>query len=92
MLDGWFDVSVYGMPANYRLKIANKIKAYNKKMGSKVKFFQTRKRVLTAVEIIKKNLFGKEIIAAKGKKFYLGLTFSVYNPFEFKKMDIGRPM
>jgi tRNA G10 N-methylase Trm11 len=81
-----FGISLYGLPNSMKYKLGLKIKE-----KKKISFFQTRKPQLTVVEVLKKNLIGKEILVLKSKKTYYAITEAVYNPFEYKELDIGRP-
>ncbi len=49
---------------------------------------------LTHVEVIKRHLIEQsiEFVICSGKKFYLGKTIAVHNPFEFQKRDMERPV
>ena len=49
---------------------------------------------LTHVEVIKRHLVEQsiEFVVCSGKKFYLGKTVAVHNPFEFQKRDMERPV
>lgn len=90
-LGSLFGISLYDVPTSFRREIGMKIKRKMKERGIKAKFFQTRKSKLTAVEILKKNLVGKEILIMKSKKTYFAVTESVYDPFLYKDLDVGRP-
>lgn len=44
--------------------------------------------------LVKKNMLERslEVMICKGRKFYVGKTIAVHNPFEFQKRDVKRPM
>ena len=48
---------------------------------------------LTHVEVLKKNLVenGEVIVCFSDRKYFIGKTIQVHNPFEFQKRDVGRP-
>ncbi|MBI4015479.1 MAG: hypothetical protein HY362_02050 [Candidatus Aenigmarchaeota archaeon] len=92
--DGMFSVSAY-LPKNSKKtqkEFAKSMKEKAKAEGKKSRYFESRKSFTTAVEILKKNLIGREIILVQGKSLYKGKTIWVYDPFSFKLRDTGRPM
>ncbi len=90
-VEDFFGVSVYGLPGSAQHEIGMAAKDAAKEHGMKSRFFQTRRPFLSAVEVLKKNLQTSEIVGIKCKKFYLGKTAGVYDPFEFKHLDLDRP-
>ena len=89
--DGPFGVSVYGGSFSLKKETGMMIKKKMKALGIKTKFFQTRQTALTAVEVLKKNLIGREILVLKGSSMLYAITESVYDPFEYKRLDMDRP-
>ena len=85
-LEGTYGISLHGVPSHILFKVKKKIKENND-----AKLFKTKKDQLTAVEVIKKELIGKEVLVLKSKKTYYAITESVYDPFEYKKLDVERP-
>ncbi len=85
-LTGTYGISLHGVPSHTVFKVKKKIKENNN-----AKLFLTRKDQLTAVEILMKELIGKEILVLRSKKTYYAITQSVYDPFEYKKLDMERP-
>ena len=77
---------MHGVPSHTVFKVKKKIKEKNS-----AKLFKTKKDQLTVVEVIKKELIGKEVLVLKSKKTYYAITESVYDPFEYKKLDVERP-
>lgn len=89
--DGPFGVSVYGGSFSLKKETGMIIKKKMKALGIRTKFFQTRQIALTAVEVMKKNLIGREILVLKGSSMLYAITESVYDPFEYKRLDMDRP-
>ncbi|MBR9682083.1 MAG: methyltransferase domain-containing protein [Candidatus Aenigmarchaeota archaeon] len=85
-VEGIYGVSLYGVPSHTVFRVKKKIKENNK-----AKLFITRKDKLTAVEIVMKDLIGREVLVLRSKKIYYAITQSVYDPFEYKKLDVERP-
>ncbi len=89
-VSGEFSASAYGFRNGRKIQssFAKRIKAAN---GSS-KTFHGREPQISAVEILKKSLLEKDfVLLGADKKFYLGKTIAVYDPFDFKKRDTGRP-
>jgi len=88
-----FTVSLYGKD-DWRLwrRLGSKIKKNFKSQGS-AKFFKPAKVYAMPAELILKGFpETKDFVFIFGEKLYVGETVAVADPFELKKLDIGRPV
>jgi len=47
---------------------------------------------ITHTEIVRRKLYGRELLLCKAEKFWLGRMLTAHDPYEFKKRDVGRPV
>lgn len=94
-----FGLSVYSEKDEQNIYkiVGNQLKKRLKSLGINAKYFgfaSNRRPRMTNVEVIKKRLVEEsvEIVVCVSKKFYIGTTQALHNPFEYQKRDMERPV
>lgn len=88
-----FGVSAYNSHG-VQEHLSGTLKQRMKERGLKAGYIRMQEgSALKHVDVLRKGLTenGIEFLACKGKRFWLGRTVGVHNPFEFQKRDVKRP-
>jgi len=90
-----FAVSAYGDRKDY-VALAELLKKKLKEFGihAGCLHLSTNESAVSHTDILKKHILEKgfEMLACRGKRFWLARTIAVHNPFEFRRHDMERPV
>jgi len=85
-----FTVSSYG--AGHPKAFMDAAKKSLRSAGIKAGMLSHTAAAITHTEVVRRRLYGRELLFCKTGRFWLGRTLAAHDPYEFQKRDIGRPV